>query len=99
MDARQLLDQLREEKAELEVGIAVLERRMGQHSAPVRLGGNRNSKRTPKGHGRTWTPQMRSAMSKRVKAALAAKQKARAARSKAAKARHAKKTAAPKAAA
>jgi hypothetical protein len=44
-----------------------------------------STKAQPKRHGRTWTPQMRAQMSKRLKQVIAAKKKAAEARSKVAK--------------
>lgn len=83
MDTSTLLNQLRQERAELDATISVLERRAGA----VSVGGSRK----PKKHGRPMSAAAKLAMSKKLKAVWAAKKKASAARSKAAKARVAKK--------
>jgi hypothetical protein len=81
LDTRQLLDQLRQERAELDATIRVLERHTG--STPARAA----SAAKPKRHGRVMSAAAKAAMSRKLKAIWAAKKKASAARSKAAKAR------------
>jgi hypothetical protein len=86
MDANSLLESMRKEYAELGNAISFLERRVGTSTVA-----SRKPKSGPRSHGRRWTKAMREAMSKRVRAALAAKRKRREARAKAAKPRVVKK--------
>lgn len=63
-----LLDELKKEAAELQVAIAVLERREGK--TPAKSVANKNQ---PKAHGRKWSEADRKRMSLAVKRAIAAR--------------------------
>jgi DNA methylase len=90
-----LLAKLKEERHKLDMTIEYLESHKGigllDEVTTVRV--KAQGKAQPKRHGRVWTPAMRLAMSRRLKAVIAAKKKAAETRSKAAKARSAKKPA------
>lgn len=81
MDTRQLLDQLRQERAELDATIRVLESRTGVSATVTR----RASARKTKPHGRPMSAAARAAMSRKLKQVWAKKKAQIAARSKAAK--------------
>ena len=70
MDKQQMVQELRDEVVRLQQAISVLED--GSPKTSTRRAAVAGQ---PKRHGRTWTPEMRAAMSKKIKAALKAKRK------------------------
>ena len=88
MDTRTLLEQLRNEHAELGKAIALLERRTGASGS-----GSQRRALAPKRHIRLMSATAKAAMSRKLKAVWAAKKKDSATRSKATKARATKKAA------
>lgn len=85
MDAAKLLEQLKGERSQLDVLISGLQSRLGRPQSAPKVQGA--VKAQPRRHGRTWSPSMRAAMSRKLKLVIAQKKRAAEARSKAAKAR------------
>ncbi|MGC2529782.1 MAG: hypothetical protein WA639_18685 [Candidatus Acidiferrum sp.] len=73
MDVRELISQLQQEVAERQATIKVLQDRLG-------IPAKKPSQSARKPHGRVYTEAQKLAMSRKLKAVLAAKRKAKAAR-------------------